>query len=131
MKKLGRVYFFSIALLFIPFLWVVIQTFKPVRNVQPDDVMKIEGIVTEVTQGPGFDIVIKIKGDSHYYYINRGLQQSLNLSDLRNKILNKNVTIFGIERWTLFTQDGNMGHIAKLICHNEVLYTEIKKNTDE
>lgn len=131
MGKLGKIWFFSALVLFIIFIWVSIQTFKPVRNVQPEDVMKIEGVVTDLKEGPGLDIVITLQNDDHYYYINRGLQHSLSLEKLQETVLQKKVTLYGIKRWTIFTRDKNMGHISKLMIDEDVLYNEINNDTHE
>ncbi len=131
MGKIGKIWFFSALVLFIIFIWVSIQTFKPVLNVQPEDVMKIEGVVTDLKEGPGLDIVITLQNDDHYYYINRGLQHSLSLEKLQETILQKKVTLYGIKRWTIFTRDKNMGHISKLMIDEDVLYNEINNDTHE
>ena len=58
MGKAGKIWLLCASILFIAFMAVVIQTFKPVRNVQPEDVIKIEGIIVDIKEAPGFDIVI-------------------------------------------------------------------------
>ncbi|WP_025664426.1 hypothetical protein [Aquimarina megaterium] len=131
MGKIAKIYLSIIFVLFIAFMVAVIQTFRPVRNVQPDDVMKIEGIVTNIQEGSGFDIVITLKNDKHHYYINRGLQYQLTVEQLRSDILNKRVTLYGIERWTIFTRDKNMGHISKLIVDDIVIFNEIDNDEHE
>ncbi|WP_235015692.1 hypothetical protein [Aquimarina sp. AU58] len=131
MGKIAKIYLSIIFVLFIAFMVAVIQTFRPVRNVQPDDVMKIEGIVTNIQEGSGFDIVITLKNDKHHYYINRGLQYQLTVEELRSDILNKKVTLYGIERWTIFTRDKNMGHISKLIIDDIVIFNEIDNDEHE
>ncbi|WP_082994799.1 MULTISPECIES: hypothetical protein [Aquimarina] len=131
MGKIAKIYLSIIFVLFIAFMVAVIQTFRPVRNVQPDDVMKIEGIVTNIQEGSGFDIVITLKNDKHHYYINRGLQYQLTVEQLRSDILNKKVTLYGIERWTIFTRDKNMGHISKLIIDDIVIFNEIDNDEHE
>ncbi len=131
MGKIAKIYLSIIFVLFVAFMVAVIQTFRPVRNVQPDDVMKIEGIVTNIQEGPGFDIVITLKNDKHHYYINRGLQYQLTVEQLRSDILNKKVTLYGIERWTIFTRDKNMGHISKLIIDDTIIFNEIDNDEHE
>lgn len=131
MGKIGKIYLSVIFVLFIVFMVVVIQTFRPVRNVEPDDVMKIEGLVTDIKEGPGLDIVITLKNDEHYYYINRGLQYNLTLDQLHSDIFNKTVTLYAIKRWTIFTRDKNMGHISKLIIDNQVIFNEIDNDEHE
>ncbi|MDH7446034.1 hypothetical protein [Aquimarina sp. 2201CG14-23] len=131
MRKTGTIFFSISAVLFIIFMWIAIQTFKPIRNVQPDEVIKITGIVTKIEEGSGFDIVITLENDSHYYYINRGLQYGLNLAQLRKDILNKKVTLYPIDRWTIFTRDGIMGHVSKLMIEDRVIFNEINNDIHE
>ena len=126
MQKTGKIFFSVSSVLFIVFMWLMIQTFRPIRNVTADDVLEIRGIVTKVEEGSGFDIVISLENDSHYYYINRGLQLGLTIEELQSKLLNKKVTLYSIHRWTIFTRDGNMGHVSKLILGDQVIFNEIK-----
>ncbi len=131
MNKTGKIFFSISSVLFIIFMWIAIQTFKPIRNVQPDEVIEITGIVTKIEEGAGFDIVISLKNDSHYYYINRGLQYGLSIKQLRNELLNKKVTLYPIKRWTIFTRDGIMGHISKLMIEDQVIFNELKNDIHE
>ncbi|MBQ0734620.1 hypothetical protein J9332_09880 [Aquimarina celericrescens] len=131
MGKIGKIWFLSASILFIVFMAVVIQTFRPVRNIQPDDVLKIEGIVTKVQEASGYDIVITLENDDHYYYINRGLLHGLTVEQLSSNILNKKVTLYAIERWTIFTRDGNMGHIAKIMIGDKVVFNKINNDIHE
>ncbi len=109
----------------------MIQTFKPVRNVQPKDVIKITGKVIDIQEAPGFDIVIILENDDHYYYINQGLKYNLTIEKLTEEILNKHVILHSIHRWTIFTRDGNMGHISKLMINDEVIFNEINNDIHE
>jgi len=127
MQKTGKIFFSVSSILFIVFMWMMIQTFKPIRNVQPDDVIEITGVVTKIEEGSGFDIVISLENDSHYYYINRGLEHGLQLDALRDELLHKKVTLYPIHRWTIFTRDRIMGHISKLMIQNRVIFNEIQQ----
>lgn len=131
MGKLGKIWFSIVFVLFLAFMAVAIQTFRPVRNVEPNDVMEVHGRVIDIQEGSGFDIVITLENDDHYYYINRGLEYNLTLEQLRTDILNKTVTLYPIKRWTIFTTDGNMGHISKLIIDDSVIFNEIINDTHE
>jgi len=126
MKKIGKIWFGIVFLLFLGFMGIVIQTFRPVRNVQPDDVIKITGQVIDIKEAPGFDIVITLKNDPHYYYINQGLRHNLTTTHLKSDILNREVTLYAIKRWTIFTRDSNMGHVSKLMINDKVIFNEIR-----
>ena len=125
MSKFVKIYLSFLFLCSIVFIVVMAQTFKPVRNVQPDEVMKIEGTVMKIEEGPGFDIVFTLSEDEHYYYINRGMKMNFNLEQLQQDLIGEKVTLYVIERWTIFTRDKNMGHIAKLVFDDHILFNEI------
>ncbi|WP_299605069.1 hypothetical protein [uncultured Aquimarina sp.] len=127
MKKTGRIFFSISSVLFIIFMWVAIQTFKPIRDVQPDDVIEITGVVTKVEEKSGFDIAITLENDDHYYYINRGLEQGLTIQQLQEELIGKKVTLYSIHRWTIFTRDKIMGHISKLVVDDRVIFNEIQE----
>ncbi len=131
MGKIGKIWFSIVFVLFVIFMIIVIQTFRPVRNVQPDDVMKIAGTVIEIKEAPGFDIAITLENDNHYYYINRGLQHELTIEQLHTDLLNKKVTLYSIKRWTIFTRDGNMGHVSKILVDDQVIYNELNNDIHE
>ncbi len=131
MKKLARIYWSVCGLLFIVFMYVMIQTFKPIRNVTADQVIPIPGKVTAIQEGAGFDIYFTLENDTHHYYINRGLKEQLTIADLQQDILNKNVTLYVIDRWTLFTRDGVTGHISKLMLNDRVIFNEIENDIHE
>ncbi|WP_299313446.1 hypothetical protein [uncultured Aquimarina sp.] len=131
MQKTGKIFFSISFVLFVIFMWIMIQTFKPVRNVQPDEVIKITGKVIKIEEGSGFDIVITLENDSHYYYINRGLQYGLTIDELTKEILNKKVALYPIHRWTIFTRDKILGHVSKLIVGDRVIFNEINNDIHE
>lgn len=131
MRKTGKIFFSISFVLFVVFMWVMIQTFKPIRNVQPNEVIEITGKVTEIKDGGGFDIAITLENDNHYYYINRGLEQGLTIEELQKEILNKKVTLYPIHRWTIFTRDKIMGHISKLMIEDRVIFNELNNDIHE
>ncbi|WP_378186296.1 hypothetical protein ACE939_14375 [Aquimarina sp. W85] len=130
MSTAVKVYFISVGIIFVIGMGIIIQSFRPVRNVTHDEVLKMHGKVIRITEAPGMDIAISIEDDTHYYYINRGLLQ-IQIDELRNEILDTFVTLYPVRRWTIFTRDSNMGHIAKITKGDKVIYNEIIKNTDD
>ncbi len=131
MQNIGKIWFLCASVIFVIFIVLVIQTFRPVRNVQPTDVIEITGVVLKIEEASGFDIVITLENDSHYYYINQGLQYGLSIHQLKTDILHKKVTLYSIKRWTIFTRDGIMGHISKLMIDDQVIFNELKNDIHE
>ena len=121
-----RIYFGICALLFIVVIYMAFITFKPIRNVVVANVSPKVGTVTKVEKASGGDINIELANDPHTYYINNALKEGLNPEVISTQILNKEVTLHHINRWTPFTRDGVFPHISKLSVGGTVLFNELK-----
>ena len=96
-----------------------------ISNTQPEDCIIETVKIVKITEGPSYDIVFHDDG-TDYYYINRGLEQGLNLDSLNAKVLNKSVTLHLPK---LFF--GTSEHIAQLAIEDEIIYTEFPSNKAE
>ena len=105
------------ALLFISFL----LTSCIVQNPRPENCVVETVKIIKITEGPAFDIVFHDNG-TDYFYINRGLQNGLNLDSLNVKVLNKTVTLHLAKIIGGITSE----HISQLAIGNEIIYTEFK-----
>jgi uncharacterized protein YpmB len=85
------------------------------------EVLKIE--VSKMTIGGVNDIVFH-NADKDYYYINRGLEQGLNLDSLKTKVLNKTVTLHLAKVLSGVTSK----HISQMTLGDEIIYTEFSTN---
>ena len=89
-----------------------------ISNPQPEECEVVDIVVNQIKEGSSFDIVFtEASGD--FYYINRGLEQGLSISDLRAQVLNKKVTLHLPKVIT-----GTSNHIAQLAVGDEVIFTE-------
>lgn len=76
--------------------------------------------VSKITEGSSYDIVFhNTEGD--FYYINRGIEQGLNLDSLNAKILNKTVTLHLAK---VLGGSVTSEHIAQLAIGDEIIFTE-------
>jgi hypothetical protein len=89
-----------------------------ITNPQPEACEIVDVTINKITKGPSYDIVFHDDG-TDYYYINRGLQQGLNLDSLNVKVLNKTVTLHLPKM--LF---GTSEHIAQMTLGDEIIFTE-------
>ena len=120
-----RVYFGTCGLLFIVVMYMAFITFKPIQDVVVSDVSPIKGTVSKVEKASGGDLNIQLSNDIHTYYINNALGAGLDPEMITKQILNKEVTLHHINRWTPFTRDGIFPHISKLSVGNAVLFNEL------
>lgn len=98
--------------------------FRPVPILPEHELSITSGIVDEVFEGGEKDIVFKLKEEDQLYYINRGLEQSLSLSELRAKLIGNEVTIKYPEYWTLINSDYSR-HLSKLEFEGSTIYSEV------
>ena len=120
-----RIYLSICFLVFVTVFYLAFITFKPIRNVTDTDVIPKTGIVTNVVPGSGGDIYISLQNDSHNYYINNAKSFGLTPEKLKADILEKEVTLHHINKWTPLSTDSVFPHISKLQVENKVLYNEI------
>ncbi|WP_430411512.1 hypothetical protein [Kordia sp.] len=116
-----RLTFIFLGIAFVIFL---AYSFKPVTSVNSDDCVLISGKIVSIEEGTSNDIQIRLENDSHYYYINRGIEKGVNLAQLSSKVLNKTVTLYCPNRWTLVSPDGIVPHISRLDKGTTVVYSE-------
>jgi len=115
---------FTFIFLGIALVVFLAYSFKPVTTVKSNDCVLISGKIVSIDQGTSNDIQIRLENDSHYYYINRGLEKGINLEQLSSKVLNKTVTLYCLNRWTIVNPDGIVPHISKMEKGTTVVYSE-------
>ncbi|MCR5860805.1 hypothetical protein LRS05_00960 [Flavobacterium sp. J372] len=107
---------------------IVLLAFSTVPT--PDDeseCLVVRGIVSNIYEGGVKDAVFSIKGEKRLFYINRGLENGLSLTKLKNDLEGKEVTIKYPDYWALLDADGSIKHITQLEHNGQIIYTEIQK----
>ncbi len=112
--------------LFIIIVFVLLAL-RPLPKASLENCAKHAGIVADVTKGGGeSDIIIHLKNDKNYYYINRGTESGLSISTLKEQLINKNAELLTIQHWTPVDPTCRTKHIAKVTVDSIVLYSEIQ-----
>ncbi|NND62969.1 MAG: hypothetical protein HKN48_07210 [Flavobacteriaceae bacterium] len=92
-----------------------------ISDPKPERCDVVEITVNEIKEGNGeYDIVLKDAG-TDYFYINRGLEQGLSITDLKAKVLNKKVTLHLPKVMLGLVQSE---HISQITVEDEIIYTE-------
>jgi hypothetical protein len=100
--------------------------FSILPSPNPQNCVKVSAEVSKVFEGGGEnDIVIFLKDDPNYYYINRGLERGLELEQLKEQISNNTVTLIYIKHWSPLNPMNRTRHIAKLMSRETILYSEL------
>jgi len=116
MKK--AVLFISILVLLTLSAFLLIKAIT-IENPKPEDCVVHTVTITKITEGSSYDIVFH-DGGTDFYYINRGLEQGLNLDSLNAKVLNKRVTLHLAKVFSGITSE----HISQLTIDDEIIFTE-------
>jgi len=120
-----RIYFGVCLLLFFVFIYFVFITFKPITKVTSEDITEVKGKVDTVYAGSGGDIYVQLYNDKHEYYINRATYLGYNVETLEDLILNQEVKLCHIKRWTPLTRDKVLPHISRLTLKDSIIFDEI------
>jgi hypothetical protein len=103
---------------FIIFCLFVLQSYI-IQNAKQENCEQVEITVPNIYEGGVKDIVFS-NPNGEIFYINRGLEQGLTLQEMKNKVLNKKVTLHIAKIIT----GTSSNHIAQLSLGREVIYTE-------
>jgi hypothetical protein len=90
-----------------------------------DNATYVTAFVEEVLEGKGEgDIVLKLRNDPAFYYINRGLERGLQIKTLKTKIESQEVRISYIDDWSFLDPGNQMRHISSISMRGEQVYAE-------
>ena len=114
-------FWLAMVIFFIGFVF-----FRPVPIVNEEKALVVEGTVTSIREGGEKDIVFYLKDHPTRFYINRGLENGLDLETLRNELLGKRVTIKYPKYWTPLDWNNEVKHLSKLETKDTVWFNELK-----
>ncbi len=113
----------AIVLLFVV---AVAFTLRPVPTPESDsECLMAVGIVTNISEGGVKDAVFTLKGHSQKFYVNRGLENWLDLQVLRSKFEGKEITIKYPDYWTPFNANNSIRHISKIEFEGQTVFSEM------
>ena len=91
-----------------------------IQNPKPEECEIFTTTISKIIEGTSYDIVFVDAGGDRYY-INRGIEQGLNLQDLNASVLNKTVTLhLANVLGGLVTTE----HITQLAVNDNIIFTE-------
>lgn len=100
--------------------------FTPVPIVSEDKAIVEVAVVTDIYEGGVKDVVFKTNKNLPRFYINRGLENGLDLQSLREKLLGQSVVFKYPKYWTPLDWNNTVRHVSKVEFNNEVIFNELK-----
>jgi hypothetical protein len=120
--KTTRWIFSGALILFVGFF---ILAMRPVPIPAEEDCLTINGTVVLVSESGEKDVQIKLKDVDQIFYINRGLEHGLTLTQLNNDLLYNNVTIKYPEYWTPLDPSNSIRHVSKIEVDGTTIFSEL------
>lgn len=116
-KTKGRTY-----LIFAIGVLLLIIVFRPVPQIDEEEALAHTGIVNHIYGAGDQDIVFQL-ADGQEFYINRGLEQGLDIDSLSNLYLDQELRFLYPDYWSLLASE-KLKHLSQVEYQGEVIYTE-------
>ena len=107
------------------FLTMGAGIFRPVPKPPEDELLITEGKIEKIFEGGIKDIVFQLEGSERQFYINRGIDQGLDIKSMRNELIGKEVTIKYPDYWTILDPNKKIRHISKIEVEGDIIFSEM------
>ena len=124
MKKIAKIILISVSSII---LIIAVLIFRPVPIVSEDRTISESGIVTEIYSNKGNDVIFEMENTERRFYINRGLENGLELNNLKEKLIGNSIVVKYPKYWTPLDWNNSVRHISKVEFNDEILFNELKK----
>ena len=127
MKKIIKITLVSFSLIV---LIIAVLIFRPVPIVTEKNTISESGIVKEIYANKGNDIIFILENVQRRFYINRGLEMGLELTDLKKRLIGNSIVMKYPKYWTPLDWNDKIKHISKVEFNHEILFNELKESSD-
>ena len=124
MKKIAKIILISFSLII---LIIAVLIFRPVPIVSEDKTISESGIITEIYSNKGNDVIFVMENTQRRFYINRGLENGLELNNLKEKLIGNQIVVKYPKYWTPLDWNNSVRHISKVEFNDEIVFNELKK----
>ena len=128
MKKIIKITLVSFSLII---LIIAVLIFRPVPIVSESNAISEIGIVREIYSNKGNDIIFVMENTDRRFYINRGLENGLELNNLKEKLIGNSIVVKYPKYWTPLDWNDKIKHISKVEFNNEILFNELKAKVSD
>ncbi len=105
---------------------IAVLIFRPVPIVYESKAISEIGIVKEIYSNKGNDVIFVMLNTDRKFYINRGLENGLELNNLKEKLIGNSIVMKYPKYWTPLDWNNSIRHISKVEFKNEIIFNELK-----
>lgn len=99
---------------------------RPVPIVYESQAITEHGVVSDIYEGGENDVVFILDGIKRRFYINRGLENGLDLATLRADLIGEYITVKYPKYWTPLDWNDRIKHISKVEHKDKVIFNEFR-----
>lgn len=125
MKKFFSIVFICVGSLFVLAVLSIAMTAISNGRSLIGTTKTVEGKVIGVYDNGNFDIGIRLEGDKGHYYINRGQQNGLSVSEMRTQFLGKDLAVSYVDQFSILDLKRQVRHINRIQKGEEMVYDEL------
>ena len=104
---------------------IAVLIFRPVPIVSESNAISEIGIVKEIYSNKGNDVIFIMLNTDRKFYINRGLENGLELNNLKEKLIGNSIVMKYPKYWTPLDWNNRIRHISKVVFKNEIIFNEL------
>ena len=112
--------------IFFSLLAFLALIFRPIPIPSPENTIKTNGTIENVSIAGDDDLVIKLRGDDRLYYIDEGLKDGRSLTTLQGELSGKTVEIHYVKFWTPLDPLSKLKQISKVDVDQTTLYPAVE-----
>ena len=105
---------------------IAVLIFRPVPIVSESKAISEIGIVKEIYSNKGNDVIFIMLNTDRKFYINRGLENGLELNNLKEKLIGNSIVMKYPKYWTPLDWNNSIRHLSKVEFKNEIIFNELK-----
>lgn len=110
----------------VSIVMLLVLILRPVPIVFENKAIVEKGVVLNIYKTKGNDIFFKLENNPRRFYINRGVEEGLQLIDLREKLIGNKIVLKYSNYWTPLDWNDSIKHISKVEFNDEIVFNELK-----
>ncbi len=110
----------------ILFFVLAVLIFRPVPIIPEDRAILETGIVSDIYEGGENDVVFLLENKKRRYCINRGLENGLELTDLQERLIGREITLKYPDYWTPLDWNDEIKHLSKVEIEGKVIFNVLR-----
>lgn len=124
--KMSRIIKYSLITFGLAFFIAAALIFRPVPIVSEDKAVVEKGVVSDIYGNKGYDVIFLFENTKRKFYINRGLENGLELNDLKDSLIGHEIVVKYPRYWTPLDWDNEIRHLSKVEFNGKVIFNELR-----